>query len=304
MKKVRIEIIIVVLLMIIYITLPNIMNVIKNSKKNLNNAIKTLCDDYRSYSIKSNLNGQEKDDCVDFITSKYPNINDDIEISENIYDIATTICKHELTSSWNKKYDNDFNNMLNSFNCKTYEEFVDKYIRNIDLYEDNNDDIKKYFNINIGCYHNYLTQYWRHLSGINSDEITSITFYDISKVDEPNIDGLNGIDVSIAQNKSVLLYFNEDDGAVHIVSKDKIYFPTDSTGLFRKLINVKSIKFNDSIDTSNVTNMSRMFYGCENLGLLDLNNLDMSNAFDKSEMFCGVNTKRFEVDMSNFDTEC
>ena len=54
-------------------------------------------------------------------------------------------------------------------------------------------------------------------------------------------------------------------------------------------------------DTSNVTNMYNMFYGCDNLTSLDVSNFDTSNVTDMSCMFysCGSLTS---LDVSGFDT--
>ena len=55
------------------------------------------------------------------------------------------------------------------------------------------------------------------------------------------------------------------------------------------------------IDTSNVTNMSLMFYGCNSLTSLDLSNFDTSNVTDMDGMFddCSALTS---LDVSSFNT--
>ena len=55
------------------------------------------------------------------------------------------------------------------------------------------------------------------------------------------------------------------------------------------------------LNTSNVTNMSRMFYNCYNLTLLDLSNWDTSNVTNMNNMFYNC-SKLTTLDVSNWDT--
>ena len=56
----------------------------------------------------------------------------------------------------------------------------------------------------------------------------------------------------------------------------------------------------NGFDTSNVTNMSFMFDGCENLKSLDLSSFDTSNVTDMREMFSSCSLSN--IDLSRFDT--
>lgn len=56
-----------------------------------------------------------------------------------------------------------------------------------------------------------------------------------------------------------------------------------------------------NLDTSNVTNMSYMFYACSELISLDVSNFNTSNVTDMSSMFQGCN-KLAALDLSSFDT--
>lgn len=56
-----------------------------------------------------------------------------------------------------------------------------------------------------------------------------------------------------------------------------------------------------SLDTSNVTGMSSMFYGCSDITALDVSNFDTSNVTNMSSMFSGC-TNLTSLDLSNFDT--
>ena len=57
----------------------------------------------------------------------------------------------------------------------------------------------------------------------------------------------------------------------------------------------------DNFDTSNVTDMGWMFCGCNVLSSLDLSNLDTHNVKRMDYMFCGCQ-KLSSLDLSNFDT--
>ncbi len=56
-----------------------------------------------------------------------------------------------------------------------------------------------------------------------------------------------------------------------------------------------------NFDTSNVTTMNRMFYYCSNLSSLDLSNFDTSKVNDMSYIFYNCN-KLTSIDLSNFNT--
>lgn len=74
-----------------------------------------------------------------------------------------------------------------------------------------------------------------------------------------------------------------------------------SNYLFAKRSNVQTIKFSENIDTSNVTNMSNMFYDCSSLTSLDVSGFNTGNVTNMNSMFDGCNRLR-SLDLSNFDT--
>ncbi len=95
----------------------------------------------------------------------------------------------------------------------------------------------------------------------------------------------------------------------YIVSEKKIYAPKDSSGIFdlcdvvsgSVVSYVETINFNNNFDTSNVTNMYAMFYGCIKLKSVDVSNFNTVNVTNMSQLFYGC--KALEVvDVSNFDT--
>ena len=76
--------------------------------------------------------------------------------------------------------------------------------------------------------------------------------------------------------------------------------PADGYSLFRYLQNCTSISL-DGIDTSDVTDMSKMFYGDSSLTELDVSKLDTSSATNMNSMFEGCE-RLTSLNLSNFDT--
>lgn len=78
---------------------------------------------------------------------------------------------------------------------------------------------------------------------------------------------------------------------------------TDMSALFYNYNNKvsKYVDINlDGWDTSNVTSMATMFYGCGNLTSLNLSSFNTSNVTNMRSMFYGC-TSLEELDVSNFD---
>ena len=66
--------------------------------------------------------------------------------------------------------------------------------------------------------------------------------------------------------------------------------------------NLKKITFNQTcFKTSNVTNMTGMFYGCSSLERLNLNNFDTSNVTNMNGMFEGCSSLK-KLNLSSFNT--
>jgi surface protein len=70
--------------------------------------------------------------------------------------------------------------------------------------------------------------------------------------------------------------------------------------MFANFTKVESIDLRNA-DTSKVTDMSRMFYGCKSLTSLDLSNFNTSKVTDMYNMFGWCNSVT-SLDLSNFDT--
>ncbi len=112
-------------------------------------------------------------------------------------------------------------------------------------------------------------------------------------------------DISEAGDGSVMAYV-EDDGSgnstykVTIGGKGGIIANESMIGYFEDFSEMKSIDLS-AIDTSEVTDMSDMFSGCDVLTSLDVSNFDTSNVTAMYCMFQGCSSLT-NLDVSNFDT--
>lgn len=71
--------------------------------------------------------------------------------------------------------------------------------------------------------------------------------------------------------------------------------------LFKDCANIETIDFSKNIDTSNMTNMNGMFWGCSSLKSLDLSNFDTSNVWSMAYMFSSCSSLT-SLDLGSFDT--
>lgn len=72
--------------------------------------------------------------------------------------------------------------------------------------------------------------------------------------------------------------------------------------LFYQCNNVQSISFDEDIDTSEITNMAYMFYGCSALTSLDISHFDTSNVTEMRSMFnCCPNLTVIYVDANKWN---
>ena len=106
--------------------------------------------------------------------------------------------------------------------------------------------------------------------------------------------------VSVTKNdKGVYAWFN--DGVLYYYSASEIiYLNSDSSSLFGYLGGLSSIVLSD-FDTSDVVNMSHMFYGCKNLTSINLSNFDTSSVTNMSYMFSACD-KLTSIDLSGLVT--
>ena len=112
-------------------------------------------------------------------------------------------------------------------------------------------------------------------------------------------------DVSEANDGSVMAYavLNEDGQTytIYLQGPGKILANENSTDLFYNFTKLVSIDGLEYLDTSNVTSMLAMFFGCSSLTNLDLSNFDTSKVTTMAEMF-GDCSSLTTLDLSNFDT--
>ena len=97
-----------------------------------------------------------------------------------------------------------------------------------------------------------------------------------------------------------------DKTAYYYAETEKVYLNTDSSDMFRRwgsellLTNILDIDLSN-FDTSQVTDMSYMFYGMSNLTSLNLSNFDTSNVTKMYAMFSNMSNLT-TLDLSNFNT--
>lgn len=176
-------------------------------------------------------------------------------------------------------------------------------------------------------------------TGIKRDQILSISFLDKLPDEVDVYEGFeDGVDLSLYKTgDKVKGYVVESDTDnkydVYIVG-DSIYGSFDCYEMFNSFENVesidfsnfdasyvlsmrfmfsgydddapelsklKTIKFGNKFNTSNVTDMSFMFLCCSGLEELDLSDFDTSSVTNMEKMFLGCSTLQ-SLDLSSFDT--
>lgn len=124
----------------------------------------------------------------------------------------------------------------------------------------------------------------------NSNTIKFITNSDIT----------NTVRSTTEEEQSYGFVVNGTTLEIH-TNADEFMAPSDCGNMFRGLSTITSINFNNAFNTSNVTNMSYMFFGCGALTTLDVSNFDTSNVANMDSMFSGCEALT-ALDVSNFDT--
>ena len=115
------------------------------------------------------------------------------------------------------------------------------------------------------------------------------------------------IEVKCLNNKSYCLQgkrvYSPGIDPVKILFVPKEGFPLTSLhAMFWGISSLRRIKFLNNFDTSNVTDMSSMFYGCKSLAAIDLSNLNTQNVTNMSRMFSGCESLK-TIDLSNTNTQ-
>ena len=135
-----------------------------------------------------------------------------------------------------------------------------------------------------------------------SEKIVSIKFENHTNV--PN--GATSWDVSADKDRGVMAWIVKDTSdstkyVLHIGGKGGVIANKNSSNLFYNFKNVKSITFGSNFDTSSVTNMIDMFYGCSGLTSLDLSKFNTSEVTSMSGMFWNCKSLT-SLNISNFNT--
>lgn len=155
----------------------------------------------------------------------------------------------------------------------------------------------------------YLTPNQIFGKELDRDKITKIIFHNTQK----NIP-LDAWDASQEQNGSIKAW--EKGGVLHICANGPVVANPNSRFLFAQFSNLKSIDFGNYLDvsgkkvngmktcfdTSQVTDMSYMFYDCPSLTTLDLDEFNTSKVTTMSAMFWGCRNLT-SLSLSNFDTK-
>ena len=160
-----------------------------------------------------------------------------------------------------------------------------------------NDLIKGYDysldNINITTKFNYINK--TKLQDIMKDAIAVYFEYqDNHEVLTNN----SAVDLSEAQDNSIMAT-KTDNKEVHIVSHATIYISDGVRYLFR-LENLKKLKFNN-FDTSNLTSIDRMFYGC-GVKEIDISNFNTANVTNMALLFDSCQELEYINFGDSFDT--
>ena len=161
-----------------------------------------------------------------------------------------------------------------------------------------------------------LKQKFYEVSGnTKRDIVNSIVFYNDGRIIN---DADGSYDVSEAQDKSIIMYVKTNSSSLidlTIVADGMIYLPEDSSQLFAfsdfKLYggpydgafykgSLVKINFNDTVDTSKVTNMSSMFLGCAS-EYLDIRFFNTANVTNMNSMFRDVKATKIDG-LENFNT--
>ena len=146
---------------------------------------------------------------------------------------------------------------------------------------------------------NFYGSLWKR----KQDTVTKIVFQDsINKIEGES----ESWDISSANNKTVMarLVPNTDDtttNTLYIQGNGGVLANYDSSELFYNFSELTEIENINLLDTSEVTNMSDMFYMCFYLTSLDVSNFDTSKVTNMEGMFSRCNSLT-SLDVSNFDT--
>ncbi len=145
----------------------------------------------------------------------------------------------------------------------------------------------------VGSY-NYNDKLWQY-----KGDITKIIIQD--RIQKPEADNIESWDISEAQDETIMAYYDKENTTIYIQANGKIAANPDSSYLFYGFSKLAEIEGLELLDTSQVINMSYMFYNCSQLTSIDLSGWNTSKVTDMSRMFyeCKQLTT---LDLSKWDT--
>ena len=138
----------------------------------------------------------------------------------------------------------------------------------------------------------------------NRNTITKITFMDrytpSTEADETWFaDENNNGDITCYRTGTEIIIAGNGAGKIQANANSSYMFSyTSRSYCFKKLTSIENLSL---LDTSKVTTMYYMFYGCSGLTSIDLSGFDTSKVTDMSHMFYGC-SRLPSIDLSDFDT--
>ena len=146
---------------------------------------------------------------------------------------------------------------------------------------------------------NFLRSGWTVKDDVKEiEKLRSVTFLDhIPQTKEEKWD------VSQEEDGSVMAWLDETDGEydLYIGSDSVIVAGENCSWMFQNCSNLKSITFDENFDTSEVMDMSYMFFGCSALEELDVRSFDTSHVTSMNYMFANC-SRLSRLKVSGFDT--
>ena len=135
--------------------------------------------------------------------------------------------------------------------------------------------------------------FWGQTDYLRKD-VDTISFHN-------TLDGVpeNAWDVSAAKDRSILAWMNRRN--LHVAGEGKIAPNPNASWMFASFTNLMQIDFGGCFTTSNVTDMSWMFFGCGTLTKIDLSCFDTSKTEHMRGMFSQCRSLR-GLFFDKFDT--
>ena len=143
---------------------------------------------------------------------------------------------------------------------------------------------------------------------VTRDKVKNLTF--VNSLQGHSLDETNCWDVSQEQKGKILAWYEEDEngyysvtigqdgGVTANVNSENIFYYIGYSVADGTEVKIEGL---ENLETSNVTNMSNMFYDCNKLTNLDVSKFNTSKVTDMSNMFYNCR-ELTSLDLSNFDT--